>query len=154
LYEGGIRVPAIVRWPGMTVAGSTSDVPVNGMDLFVTLTEAGGGEVPADRAIDGVDIRRVFAGDNLPERTMVWALESISNVEFAVRRGDWKLLFDNEQKPLELYKLDDDPLEFFNLLDIEADKAEELGRHFSSTMSSINDDPLRPNNNMTYRHAE
>jgi len=154
LYEGGIRVPAIVRWPGMTEAGSTSDVPVNGMDLFVTLTEAGGGEVPADRAIDGIDIRRVFEGGSMPERAMVWALASVSNVEFAVRKGDWKLLLDEGQKPLELYRLDDDPLEFFNLLESEPDKARELGRHFSSTMSSINDDPLRPNTDMTYRHAE
>lgn len=154
LYEGGIRVPAIVRWPGITEAGSTSDVPVNGLDLFVTLTEAGGGEVPTDRAIDGVDIRRVFEGSDLPERTMVWALASVSNVEFAVRKGNWKLLLDKEQKPFELYNLDDDPLEFFNVLESEPDKAKELGRDFSSTMSSINSDPLRPNTDMTYRHAE
>ncbi len=154
LYEGGIRVPAIIRWPGITTAGSTSDAPVNGLDLFVTLTEAGGGEVPADRAIDGTDIRGVLAGGDVPERTMVWALESISNVEFAVRKGNWKLLLDKEQKPLELYNLDDDRLEFFNLVDSEPGKVEELTRHFSSTISSINDDPLRPNTAMTYRHAE
>lgn len=154
LYEGGIRVPAIVRWPGITAAGSTSDVPVNGMDLFATLTEAGGGEIPGDRAIDGIDVRRVFEGGGLPERTMVWALKSVSNIEFAVRNGDWKLLLDNERKPLELYNLDDDPLEFFNLLASEPDKTQELGRHFSSTMSSIDDDPLRPKTDMTYRYAE
>jgi arylsulfatase A-like enzyme len=154
LYEGGIRVPAIIRWPGMTKEGSTSDVPVNGLDLFVTLTKIGGGQVPADRAIDGIDIRTVFAGGDLPERTMVWALASLSNIEFAVRKGDWKLLFDKDQAPRELYNLADDPLEFFNLLDSEPEKLDELGRHFRSTMSSINDDPLRPDTDMTYRYAE
>ena len=116
LYEGGIKAPAIVRYPGVTRPGSTTDELVVGWDLFTTLALIGGAEVPADRAIDGVDILPALSGGKLPVRTVVWALDSVSDLEFAVRHGDWKLLLDRERKPKELYNLAEDRLELFNLL--------------------------------------
>ena len=115
LYEGGIKVPAIIRYPGMVEPGSVSDDLVVGTDLFVTLAHLGGGAVPDDRPIDGVDIRAVLSGGELGERTVFWALESVSEFEFVVRKGDWKLLIDRDGNPRELYELSLDPLEFFNV---------------------------------------
>ena len=70
LYEGGIRVPAIIRYPELVEAGSETDEPVIGMDWFVTLAGIGGGTVPDDRQIDGIDIRPVFTGNELPDRAL------------------------------------------------------------------------------------
>ena len=114
LYEGGIRVPAIVRYPAMIEAASTSDELVLGTDLFVTLARLAGATVPDDRPIDGIDVREVLSGGQLPERTVFWALDSVSDFEFVIRRGDWKLFIDREGNPQALYDLATDPLEFFD----------------------------------------
>lgn len=144
LYEGGIRVPAILRVPGITTASGISDEPVTGMDLFVTLANLAGGEVPADRAIDGVDLQSVLAGGSLPLRSLFWALDSVSDLEFAIRRGEWKLLLDRHRQPRELYRLSEDPLEFFNLLDSEKPQVADLAAEVAEILASIENDALRP----------
>ena len=55
LYEGGIRVPTIIRYPGVIAPNSESDAAVVGMDLFVTLATIGGGDIPDDRNLDDDD---------------------------------------------------------------------------------------------------
>ena len=126
LYEGGIRVPAIIRYPALVEAGSSSDELVIGTDLFVTLARLAGGTVPDDRPIDGIDVRAVFSGGSLPQRTVFWALDSASDLEFVIRRGDWKLMIDRHGQPKELYNLASDPLEFFDRLDSEPRMVEEM----------------------------
>jgi arylsulfatase A-like enzyme len=126
LYEGGIRVPAIIRYPALVEAGSSSDELVIGTDLFVTLARLAGGTVPDDRPIDGIDVRAVFSGGSLPQRTVFWALDSASDLEFVIRRGDWKLMIDRHGQPKELYNLASDPLEFFDRLDSEPRMIEEM----------------------------
>ena len=113
LYEGGIRVPALIRYPNVTKAGDLSHEIVVGMDLFVTLTKLAGGEVPNDRPIDGIDISKALKGGALPDRAVTWALSAVSEIEFAVRRGNWKLLSDGDLQPVQLFNLAEDPLEFF-----------------------------------------
>jgi arylsulfatase A-like enzyme len=144
LYEGGIRVPAIIRYPGVVPANSVSDELVVGMDLFVTLAKTGGGDIPADRAIEGIDIREMLAGGTLPERTIFFALDSVGDLEFAVRRGAWKLLLDRQRNSRELYNLADDPLEMFNLIDTERNLAAMLAREAAAALASIGNDTLRP----------
>jgi uncharacterized sulfatase len=117
---------------------------VVGTDLFVTLANLGGGLIPQDRPIDGVDISATFSGGSVPPRSLFWALDAASELEFAVRYGDWKLLLDRQQQPRELYNLGEDPLDFFNLLQQENRKVVELVAIFEETWSSIEDDPLRP----------
>lgn len=150
LYEGGIRVPALIRYPDRVTAGSVSDAAITGMDWFVTLANVGGGEVPNDRAIDGIDIAAVFDGGQLPERTLFWALNAASDLEFAVRKGKWKMLLDKDEQPRELYNLDEDPLELFNLIDKEADRMDELTVAFKAYRDAIAADPLRPRTDQGY----
>jgi arylsulfatase A-like enzyme len=155
LYEGGIRVPAVIRYPGHIEPGMTSDAPIIGTDLFVTLTKLGGGDVPADRPIDGVDIAPVLAGEAMPERSLFWALSSISEIEFALRRGEWKLLSNKKYEPVALFNLVDDPLEFFNLLEQQPQIAGELNQKLKQNLSSIRDDPFLPNKKkMKFRFAQ
>ena len=148
LYEGGIRVPAIVRFPGVVEAGSESDVPVIGMDWFVTLATIGGGEVPSDRAIDGVDLSAVLRGGTLPERGLFWALyaanDRVTDIEYVMRRGPWKLMLTVQGEPRELYRLDEDPLEFFDVLSKEPEVAARLLAEAHAMLDSIERDPLRP----------
>ena len=145
LYEGGIKVPAIVSYPGVVDPGSSSDEPLVGMDIFVTLAELGEGTVPVDRPIDGISIAPLFSGGKLPARKMFWALESMSDLEYVVREGAWKLMLDRNQQPKELYNLSDDPLEFFNLMMDEENTTRHLQNIFDEYIASIENDPLRPN---------
>lgn len=144
LYEGGIRVPTIIRYPGMVESGSESDQTIVGMDLFVTLANIGGGKVPDDRAIDGIDVQAVFDGRKLPARNLIWALDSVSDLEFAYREGPWKLMLDREKNPRELYNLSDDPLEFFNLIKEDELQTNRLAAIARNMLANIENDPLRP----------
>jgi len=144
LYEGGIKVPAIVCYPGVIEPGSSSDQLVVGMDFFVTLAELGKGTVPDDRPIDGINIEPVLAGGELQARQMFWALESMSELEYVVREGAWKLMLNKMREPKELYNLSNDPLEFFNLIKDEDKKTQRLVTIYNEYIASIDDDPLRP----------
>ena len=144
LHEGGIRVPAIVRIPGYTKPGSVSDVPVIGTDWFVTLAKIAGAEIPQDRIIDGVDLLPLIMGQKLAERDLFWALSSQSSLEFAVRSGDWKMLFDKQRQPAELYNLAEDPLELINLLGDNPKQVLRLKARFADIMRSVDTDALRP----------
>ena len=144
LYEGGIKVPAIVRYPGVTTPGTESNEFIIGTDFFATLAKIGGGDIPADRPIDGLDVRPVLAGGKLPSRSAFWALPSESDLEFAVRQGQWKLLLNTNREARELYNLDEDPLELFNLLEDNPRMAQQLNDFFKLTLSSMEADPFRP----------
>lgn len=144
LYEGGIRVPAIVKIPGLTKPGTKSDEFIVGTDLFTTLVAIAGGIVPSDRPIDGIDISQALDGGVLPARPVVWALPFQSVLEYAIRVGDWKLLLDKEHKPRELYNLAEDPLEFFNVLTEHPEPVQQLLAVFENWSESIQSDPIRP----------
>ncbi len=93
-YEGGIRVPGIIRWPGHTKAGGTSDEPVIGLDLLPTLCAITGTPVPADRAIDGTSFLPIFDGKPIQRKTpLYWHFNAAQNkAKVAMRIGDWKIL--------------------------------------------------------------
>ena len=114
LFEGGIKVPAVIRYPGLVAPASASDELIIGTDLFTTLAHLGGASIPGDRPIDGIDVREALTGGKLAERTVHWALDSVSDREFVVRHGNWKLFLDRDGQPQELYDLAIDPLEFFD----------------------------------------
>ncbi len=102
LYEGGIRVPGIIRWPGQVEAGSESDVAVSGVDLLPTLCDLAGVAVPGGRALDGVSIRPLLAGESLERTTpLYWHfLRARGKPKVAMRSGDWKILAHLDQPDL------------------------------------------------------
>lgn len=128
VYEGGIRVPGLVRWPGVTQAGATSDIPVIGSDIFVTLAKAAGVTIPADRVIDGGDFRAALAGGPVERaRPLYWrCVIAPEPLKVAMRVGDWKILADEAMHRFELYQVQRDPRETTELSATEPVKLEEM----------------------------
>jgi arylsulfatase A len=94
LYEGGIRVPGILRWPGQTRPGQVVDEPVSGVDLLPTLCAIAGIPVPNDRPIDGASWLPLFEGQPIARRVpLFWHYyHAIGRGKAALRDGDWKLI--------------------------------------------------------------
>jgi len=131
LYEGGIRVPLIVRWPGVASADAVCNEPVILTDLFHTLAAVAELKVADDTAHDGVDLTPLLRNPaaQLGRDALFFHYphyyETTTPVS-AVRAGDWKLLEYLEDDRTELYNLRDDPSEKSNLAAIHADRASEL----------------------------
>ncbi|MEI8211377.1 MAG: sulfatase [Planctomycetota bacterium] len=118
LYEGGLRVPLIVRWPKRITVPKTIEEPVWLLDVLPTLLAAA--DLKTDRTVgpvDGQSLLGVLIGDTKPaelrERTFYWHLPHYTNQgsrpSGAIRRGAWKLIEDYESGSAELYNLDRDP---------------------------------------------
>jgi len=122
LLEGGIRIPAIVRWPGHVGAGRTSDAQIMSMDWLPTLLAQTGTHLAAAYPPDGVDISAALAGGSLPERTLFWRYKA--HKQQACRRGDWKYL--KIDKNSFLFNVVQDPLERANMKDREPQRFVEL----------------------------
>ena len=126
MYEGGIRVPGIARWPGHIKAGGTCDVPIVGSDLFPTVLGICGLKPPADRVIDGADVLAALTGKSTAiERTvpLYWRLNMApNNLHMAMRDGDWKIVASQDFKKVELYNLKADPAESTELSGKEPDR--------------------------------
>ncbi|MFN7936500.1 MAG: sulfatase [Bryobacteraceae bacterium] len=117
LFEGGIRIPMLVRWPGVTKAGSTVAHPVCSTDLLPTIAQMLGLEAPV---VDGVSLAGTLKSGAGPKReALFWHYPHYSNQGGspggAVRRGDWKLIEFYEDGRVELFHLKDDPSERVNL---------------------------------------
>ncbi|RMH02896.1 MAG: DUF4976 domain-containing protein [Planctomycetota bacterium] len=115
-YEGGLRVPLIVRWPGVARSGATCPVPVISTDLFPTLAAAAGVPPPDDRALDGRSLLPLLRGEEAgwTERPLVWHFPhywagTLVRPWSAIRRGRWKLIHWYEDDRDELYDLAADP---------------------------------------------
>ena len=111
-YEGGLRVPLIVKFPGVTPAGKVCDAPVISMDFFPTLVELAGGDKAASRsAVDGVSLLPLLRGaSQIPHSELFWHYPHYWNggkvTPFSVARiGDWKLIRFYETGREELYDL-------------------------------------------------
>jgi arylsulfatase A-like enzyme len=127
LYEGGIREPTIVRWPGVTKPGSTSSVPVTSTDYYPTILAAAKAGAKPKQHLDGLSLVPVLSGqaDKLDRDAIYWHYPHYGNQGgtpgSAIRMGDWKLIqFYTPGKDLELYNLADDIGEKNNLAKQEA----------------------------------
>ena len=124
LWEGGIRVPFAVRWPGHITAGQTLDQPVIQLDIVNTaLGVANAAVKPAD-ALDGVDLRPLLTGSAkaAPHDALYWRF----GVQYAVRQGDWKLVKPHIDQQPHLFNLADDIGEATDLATKEPDRVKAM----------------------------
>ena len=133
LYEGGIRVPLLVAWPGAVPGAAVSDAVVGPIDLYPTLLELVGVPLPAQQPMDGRSFAPVLkgTGELRREAYFTWFPHFVPGV--AVRQGDWKLIRRFAPTPeypsgFELFDLGQDPGETRNLADALPEKAGELDR--------------------------
>ena len=131
IYEGGQRVPLMIRWPGRVAPGSTSDEVVAAIDYFPTILEAVGTPRPVGQVVDGVSLLPVLEGKGSIEREAVftWFPHLIPAV--SVRAGDWKLIYRWEPhreypETRELYNLKNDLGETRNLATAHPDQVAKL----------------------------
>ena len=129
LHEGGIRVPWIVKWPGVTKPGSVSDNPVISTDFYPTILEMTGQPLRPDQHADGVSLAPMLRGDSdLDRGPMVWHYphDRISEPSSAIRVGDWKFIQYYKDGRQELFNLKRDISESDNLANRMTDRAGEM----------------------------
>jgi arylsulfatase A-like enzyme len=118
-YDGGLRVPFMVRWPGHVQSGSRSDYAGLNFDLFPTFLELAGAKPAA--GLDAVSLVPVLQGGTIDRPRDLYFVRREGGLAYggksyeAIIRGDWKLLQNDPYSPLELYNLKDDPQEKHNL---------------------------------------
>lgn len=111
LWEGGIRVPGVVRWPGRVPAGKVSEEIVHMIDVFPTLLAAAGGKPDPAWKVDGVNLLPCWMGlAPAPERTLFWEWRSEGYHQLAAMRGNLKLVRIGNNRP-ELFDVVNDPAE-------------------------------------------
>ena len=137
LYEGGIRVPLIVRWPGKVAAGQVREDPVILTDFYPTLLEVAGLKTRKDYPGDGESLLPVLSGEGDLERdALFWhypnfAFHRDNRLGSAVRMGDYKLIEFFEGNEVELYNLREDLGEKKNLAGVEVGRVQEMRKRLS-----------------------
>jgi arylsulfatase A-like enzyme len=147
-YEGGLRVPLLIKVPWITRNGSVSGAPVISQDFFPTLLELVGADKSAGRsATDGVSLVPLLKGQTtLPERQLFWHYPHYWNRKgdspvtpySVVRSGNWKLIRFYESGRDELYNLSDDLREQHDLAASETRKANELSDRLKVWLKEVN----------------
>lgn len=132
LYEGGIRVPLIIKWPGRGKTGEVCETPVISTDLYPTLLEMAGLPLRPKQHTGGVSLAGLVKGeDRLDREAIYWHFPHYSNHGMqspggAVRSGDYKLIEYFENGTLQLFNLRDDPGEQHDLSQEQPETAERL----------------------------
>ncbi|HEX5105050.1 MAG TPA: sulfatase [Pirellulaceae bacterium] len=131
LYEGGLRVPLIIRWPGVTHAGAESETPVVSMDLTATMLDAAGIELRRDERLDGESVRPLFTGSGLQRHALFFhyphfAFHKANRPGSAIRLDQYKLVLNYDDDSVELYDLANDVGEQRNLTDALPDVARKM----------------------------
>ena len=152
LYEGGIREPMCVRWPGVVKPGTRCDTPIIGIDFYPTLLEIAGLRKPKGKLLDGVSILPLLkGGGRLNREALYWHFpaylqgkaEGARDPYFrtrpaaAIRAGDWKLIEYFEDGALELYNLKEDLGEQKNLAKAMPEKTKELHKRMLAWRKAV-----------------
>ncbi len=165
VYEGGIREPLLVRWPGVVKAGSIVNTPVSSPDFFPTLLEVAGAKPSPGQTLDGTSLVPVLKGGTLPERALFWHYPHYGNQggapAAAVRRGDWKLIEWQEDGRAELFNLAMDLGEQNNLAAKEPQRVAQLRAELATWQKQVgakfpitnpNFDPAKPDGRAAKRN--
>jgi arylsulfatase A-like enzyme len=124
LYEGGVRVPALVRWPGRIEPGVTNAL-LHVTDMYTTLVELAGGSLDQRKPVDGIDQRGALTDGTPGRRSEV--LLAVEEFRGAIRVGDWKLVMYSAMPPrVELYDVPHDPGEEDNAADRNPERVKQL----------------------------
>jgi arylsulfatase A len=149
-WEGGQRVPCIMRWPGRIPAGTVCRKLAASLDFFPTLAEAAGARVPQDRIIDGKNILPLAVSGGATESPRDVFFYYMKNNLEAVRNGTWKLhVRKGSQEVKELYNLETDPGEMQNVYDANPAVVKELMARLEESREDLGDEALnRPGRNV------
>lgn len=150
LYEGGIREPMIVKWPGVTKPGSQCDVPVISTDFYPTMLEMAGVTKDTGNPADGVSLAPLLRQDGIPKRdALFWHYPHYSNQGgrpgAAMRQGDFKIIEWYEDDSVELYNLRDDIGESHNLAVQMPEKARAMKARLDTWLKELNPEMPKPN---------
>ncbi|HUV63413.1 MAG TPA: sulfatase-like hydrolase/transferase, partial [Sedimentisphaerales bacterium] len=129
VFEGGIRVPCVVKWPGVLARGEVSDQPCMTMDFSMSIVRAAGTRPPAERPFDGIDIlKTVETGAPLQKRTLFWRIRRGQATRKAVRDGSLKYIWlaDGDDVKEFLFDIERDPAEKKDLLNTRKDDVRRL----------------------------
>ena len=153
LYEGGIREPFIVRWPGTTPAGKVDyDNIVGGADLMPTFLSLAGAAMPAGSDFDGEDLSGALRGGTVEKqkplmwenRFPVYGHVIHKSPMLAIRDGRWKLLMNPDRSRVELFDIPADPTELNNVAGQHPDIVERLATQVLAWQKTLPDGPVDP----------
>ena len=141
-YEGGIRAPAIARWPNVIEPGRDCHVPITSVDYFPTICEAAGVGLPTDRLIDGKSLLPLLNGTGTLDREAIyWHFPHYRREDVVpysiIRAGDWKLIKRYEGGFFELYNLREDLSETTDLSDSMPAKVRELHNQLGAWLDEV-----------------
>jgi arylsulfatase A-like enzyme len=138
-FEGGICVPFLVRWPSHITAGTVSDIPVIGTDIFSTVLDTTGIAPPSDRTIDGVSMLPVFKGQRVERKTPLFWRTHVSGADnrVAVRVDDWKIVANDTLTDFKLFNIQKDRVEKDDLALKMPGKTEEMKKILLATWADI-----------------
>jgi len=162
IFEGGFRVPCLMRWPGQIPAGAVNDVMISTMDILPTVAGVVGKQLPTDRVIDGHDILSVI--QDKPSAKSPWKSYFYFKRDLhAVRSGTWKLIFPHASHhvlkagqgghpgttgkldlPLSLYNLSEDPAESRNVIADHPDIVRRLQTLTAAFRQDLKDNSRQP----------
>jgi len=150
LFEGGIREPLIIKWPGVTTAGQGCDVPVVNTDFYPTMLEMAGIPLLPEQHRDGVSLAPLLRNGEAPDREAIfWHMPNYgTNGDFpgsAIRCGDYKLIHFFEDDSMALYNLAEDIGEQNDLSEQMSDKTAEMLRMLQEWRQAVDAPGMEPN---------
>lgn len=150
LYEGGIRVPMIVKWPQHGKAGTVCQTPVSSVDFLPTLLDMIGRRNAIPPKVDGVSLVPLLRGEAISERAIYWHFPHYSNhgrqsPSGAIREGRYKLIESFENGTLQLFDLEADLGEQQDLSETKATTARELRQKLHAWRESVGAVKMKPN---------
>lgn len=141
-WEGGIRVPFIIRDPHIKSAQKVIETPVIGMDIYPTALDLCGLSQYPSKHVDGVSIKPLLKGKKISNRSLYWHYPHYGNQggepSSTIRHGDWKLIYYHEDRRMELYNLAEDISESNNVAETNEAKVNELRKRLDEFLSETN----------------